>query len=121
MGLLLAGVALTTANQAWFIGDAVAGALFLFSGAIFPLDILPSWLRPLGFAMPLTYWLELLRRSLIGSVAEAFPTLAGFSDIQLFGILLGLTIVFGGLGSIVFRLCDHRARERGLIDWTTNY
>lgn len=121
MGLLLAGVTLVTAHQVWFIGDAVAGALFLFSGAIFPLDILPAWLRPIGYAMPLTYWLELLRRSLIGTVAEAFPTLSGLSNAQLFGILIGLTIVFAGLGSLVFRLCDHRARERGLIDWTTNY
>ena len=121
MGLLLAGVTLVTAHQVWFIGDAVAGALFLFSGAIFPLDTLPAWLRPVGFAMPLTYWLELLRRSLIGSVADAFPTLSGLSNAQLFGILIGLTIVFAGLGLVVFRLCDHRARERGLIDWTTNY
>lgn len=121
MGLVLAGVTMITAHQAWFVGDAVAAALFLFSGAIFPLDILPAWLRPIGFAMPLTYWLELLRRSLIGPVAEAFPTLAGLDNGQLFGILIGLTIVFAGLGSLVFRLCDHRARERGLIDWSTSY
>jgi ABC-2 type transport system permease protein len=121
LGLILAGVTLITANQVWFVGDATAAALFLFSGAIFPIDLLPAWLRPLGFAMPLTYWLELLRRSLIGRVAEAFPTLAGFSDLQLFGILAGLTIAFSGLAFLVFRLCDHRARERGLIDWSTNY
>ena len=121
LGLILAGVTLITAHQVWFVGEAVASALFLFSGAIFPLSLLPPWLRPIGFAMPLTYWLELLRRSLIGSVAGAFPTLAGFSNTDLFGILLGLTIVFGGLAYLVFRACDHRARKRGLIDWTTNY
>jgi ABC-2 type transport system permease protein len=71
--------------------------------------------------MPLTYWLELLRRAMIGSVAQAFPTLAQFSNAQLFGILIGLTLAFGVLARVVFRWCDHQARERGYIDMVTNY
>jgi ABC-2 type transport system permease protein len=121
LGLLLAGVTLTIANHVWFVGDTVAGALYVFSGAIFPLDVLPIWLRPLGFAMPLTYWLELLRRSLVGDVAQAFPTLAGLSNTQLFAILIGLTLFFGGLAFLIYRWCEHVARERGLIDMVTNY
>ncbi len=121
MGLLLSGVTLLIAHHVWFLGEGVAGALFLFSGAIFPLDVLPPFLRPIGYAMPLTYWLELLRRALVGSVADAFPTLAGFNNNQLLGILIGLTIVFGVLSIFVFRWCDHQARERGLIDIVTNY
>ena len=89
----------------------VAGALYLFSGAIFPLEVLPAWLRPIGYAMPITYWLELMRRSLIGEVAEAFPTLAQFSNLQLIGILIGLTIIFALLSVFIFRWCDYRARE----------
>jgi ABC-2 type transport system permease protein len=95
--------------------------LYLLSGAIFPLDVLPVWLRPLGYAMPITYWLELMRRSLSGRVAQAFPTLARFSDLQLMGILIGLSLVFAILSTFVFRFCDHRARERGLIDFVSNY
>jgi ABC-2 type transport system permease protein len=121
LGLLLAGVTLMIAHHFFLIGEAVASALYLFSGAIFPLEVLPNWLRPVGFAMPLTYWLELLRRALVGSVAEAFPTLSNFSDIQLFGILIGLSFAFGILSIFVFRWCDHQARERGLIDIVTNY
>ncbi|HSL27894.1 MAG TPA: ABC transporter permease [Anaerolineales bacterium] len=121
MGLILASVTLTIANHSFFLGEAVAGALYLFSGAIFPLEVLPAWLRPIGFAMPITYWLELMRRSLIGEVAEAFPTLAQFSNLQLLGILLGLTLVFGVLSVFVFRWANHRAREQGLIDRVTNY
>jgi ABC-2 type transport system permease protein len=121
MGLLLAGVTLLIAHHVWFLGEGVAGALYLFSGAIFPLEVLPPFLRPIGFAMPLTYWLEVLRRALVGSVAEAFPTLAGFSNLQLLGILVALTVVFAGLSVFVFRWCEHVARERGLIDIVTNY
>lgn len=121
MGLILAGVTLLIANHVWFIGDITAGALYLFSGAIFPLDVLPEYLRPIGYFMPITYWLELLRRALVGSVAQAFPTLLGYSNIQLLGILLGLTALFALLSIIVFFWCEHRARERGLIDMVTNY
>jgi ABC-2 type transport system permease protein len=121
MGLILAGITLMLANHVWFIGDATAGALYLFSGAIFPLDVLPAFLRPIGFIMPITYWLELLRRSLVGSVAQAFPTLAGFSNAQLLYILIGLTIVFGVLSAVVFHWCEFRARERGMLDMVTNY
>jgi len=121
MGLILAGISLLIVQHVWFIGDAVAGALFLFSGAIFPLEVLPSWLRPVGYIMPVTYWLELLRRSLVGRVAEAFPTLQSLSNLQLIGILLGLTVIFGVSSFFVFRHCEHVAREKGMIDMVTNY
>ena len=121
MGLILASITLLIAHHFFLIGEAVAGALYLFSGAIFPLDVLPVWLRPIGFAIPITYWLELMRRSLAGNVAQAFPTLAQFSNLQLLGILLGLTLVFGVASTFIFRFCDYRAREQGLIDFVTNY
>jgi ABC-2 type transport system permease protein len=121
MGLLLAGVSLLIAHHTWFLGEGVAGALYLFSGAIFPLDVLPAFLRPIGYAMPLTYWLELLRRSLVGSVAEAFPTLSVFSNQQLLLILVGLALAFTFISIVVFRWCDYQARERGMIDMVTNY
>ncbi|HTP00536.1 MAG TPA: ABC transporter permease [Anaerolineales bacterium] len=121
MGLILASITLLIAHHFFLIGEAVASALYLLSGAIFPLDVLPVWLRWLGYLMPITYWLELMRRSLAGNVAQAFPTLAQFTDAQLMGILLGLTLIFGALSVVVFRFCDLRARERGLIDFVTNY
>ncbi|HNB41837.1 MAG TPA: ABC transporter permease [Anaerolineales bacterium] len=121
LGLLLAGLTLTLARHEGFIGEATAGALYIFSGAIFPLDVLPTWLRPIGYFMPTTYWLELLRRSLVGNVAQAFPTLANFSNLQILGVMVGLSIFFGVISVYVFRWCDGIARERGLIDRTTNY
>ena len=121
MGLILASITLLVAHHFFLIGEAVASALYLFSGAIFPLDVLPAWLRPVGFAIPITYWLELMRRSMAGDVAQAFPTLSHFSNLQLLGILLSLSVIFGVVAVFVFRYCDSRARERGLIDFVTNY
>jgi ABC-2 type transport system permease protein len=121
LGLILAGFMLLVAQHIWDLGGAVAGALYLFSGAIFPLEVLPPFLRPLGYIMPVTYWLELLRRALVGNIAAAFPTLAGLSNVQLLGILISLSLVFGGLSIFLFRWCVHTARERGLLDMVTNY
>lgn len=121
MGLILASLTLMMAQHNFFVGEAVAGALYLFSGAIFPLEVLPAWIRPVGFAMPITYWLELMRRSLIGDVAQAFPTLARFSNLELLGILSALTVVFAVAAVFVFRWCDYIARERGMLDSTNNY
>ena len=71
--------------------------------------------------MPTTYWLELLRRSFVGNIAEAFPTLAGFSNLEILGVMLALSVFFGAVGVWTFKICDRIARERGLIDRTTNY
>jgi ABC-2 type transport system permease protein len=121
MGVLLGGITLMMANHSFLIGDTVASALYLFSGAIFPLEVLPAWIRPLGYIMPITYWLELLRRALVGSVSEAFPTFAALSDAQLLGILFGLTIFFGFAALFTFQLCERWAREHSRIDSTSNY
>jgi ABC-2 type transport system permease protein len=82
MGLVLAGVMLLMVHHMWDLGAAVAGALFLFSGAIFPLEVLPYFIRWIGYLMPITYWLELIRRAMAGPIAEQFPTLPQFSNIQ---------------------------------------
>jgi ABC-2 type transport system permease protein len=121
LGMMLAGIAMNIARHSDFIGDAVAGALFLFSGAIFPLSVLPAAIRWLGYVVPVSYWLELMRRSMIGSVAEAFPTFSNLTNTHLLLILVGLTLVFGAASAVIFGKLDHRARERGLIDQSTNY
>lgn len=121
LGMMLAGIAMNIARHSDMIGEAVAGALFLFSGAIFPLSILPATIRWLGYVVPVSYWLELMRRSMIGSVADAFPTFSTLTNTHLLLILAGLTLVFGFASAVIFGKLDHRARERGLIDQATNY
>ena len=99
----------------------MAGALFLFCGAVFPLDALPAWLRPVGYLMPVTYWLELVRRALLARVAHQYPSLAGIGDGELVVLVAAMTVALGVMAAAIFRRCDLIARERGLIDRTTNY
>jgi ABC-2 type transport system permease protein len=121
LGIILGAMTLSMARHMWEMGGAIAGALYLFTGAIFPLEVLPAWLRPVGYIFPVTYWLELSRRALIGSTAEAFDTFAAYSDMQLLGILAVFTIVLAVASAWIFRWRLDVAREKGLIDMETSY
>jgi ABC-2 type transport system permease protein len=123
IGLLLGAATMQMARHFWSVGESVAGALYLLCGAIFPIDVLPDWLRPLGFALPLTYWLESLRRAILGPEASKgiSPGLAGISDGQLLLVLFGATLLTGIVSAYFFRWSENRAREKGLIDMTSHY
>lgn len=121
LGLIVGGWTMTIRNEPWFVGDALGAALYLFSGAIFPITLLPAVLRPIGYILPMTYWLELLRRALLGPGAAAFPTLAAYSNSQLLAILAAITLASGVIARFSFRYFDRRARELGLIDAQSNF
>lgn len=74
--------------------------LFFLSGALYPLENIPGWLRSLSYIDPLTYGIDGLRGLLIGassfSVIHDFAILAGFSLLM---ILLG-TYSFGKSESV---------------------
>jgi ABC-2 type transport system permease protein len=120
LGLALAGLLLLLGQFSWSLGEAAAGTLLLFSGAIFPVDTLPAALRPIGFVLPLAGWLELVRRSVTPGI-EAFGTFHDRSTVAMLGLLVGQTIALGIVADVVFHICDRVARERGLIDRTSNY
>jgi len=119
LGILLGGVTLITARHSYYVGEAVAGALYLLCGVVFPLDVLPSWVRFIGQAIPLTYWIEAIRRSLIGTGSSR--VLDGLSDGSLLAITAGSAVGLAFLAFFVHRLAERRARGLGLIDMQTMY
>ena len=117
-GVALSGVALVTARHRGMMHEALSGFFYLFCGVIFPLSVLPGWGQAIGHALPTTYWLELVRRAMIGA---GDPTLAGVGDAQVFAVLVVSTVLFAVMSILVFRLGDRVARRKGLIDMTTHY
>jgi ABC-2 type transport system permease protein len=117
-GILLGGVTLVTARHNYGVGEAVAGGLYLLCGVVFPLDTLPSWLSSIGRAIPITYWVEAMRRALLGEGTALF---SGLSNGTLVAILAGSTVVLAVLAVLVFRLAERRARAKGLLDMQTMY
>jgi ABC-2 type transport system permease protein len=121
IGMVVGALTMMLARHFWSVGEAISGAMYLFTGAIFPLDVLPVWLRPVGYIFPVTYWLELARRALLGPSAARFPTLAGFSDLSLVGILGVMTLALLVFSWFFYRWALHQAKEKGLFDMETSY
>jgi len=66
--------------------------MFFLSGALYPINTLPEWLKALTYIDPLTYGIDGLRYSIQGSSVAQFPILLDF------GVLLGfccLTLIVG--------------------------
>jgi len=120
-GMIIGSLTMMMARHFWSVGEAIAGGLYLFTGAIFPLEVLPSFVRWIGFGLPITYWLEVARRALLGPQYIGFPTLAGLSNTQITGILAGFTVVLLIGSAFVYRWALHMAKERGLLDMETAY
>jgi ABC-2 type transport system permease protein len=118
-GLLFAGLCLVTARHSMLMAEG-AGAIFLLAcGVLFPVDFLPSWMQPVGMALPMTYWMEIVRRS-FGGISFSHR-LAAFSTTSLLVILFVLTILFCAAAFGGFKLCETHAKRTGKLDQTTNY
>lgn len=121
MGIILGLWTLTLRVEPWAVGESFAAALYLFSGAIFPIALLPAWLQPLGLALPVTYWLELVRRAMLGGQARGFPPLDTWSSGQILAMLAGITLALLALCWIAYRGFDRLARERGMLEAQSNF
>ncbi len=117
LGLAVAGLVLVLKRDAWLLPDAMVGAFYLIAGTIFPIAILPQGIEWIALILPLAYWLELMRRALLGKTTGAVFPVANTSEIL--GLLLVTTIAICVVSYIVFRISEHIARERGQIDRVT--
>jgi ABC-2 type transport system permease protein len=129
IGLILASICMQTRQESWSYPEAAGGALFLISGVVFPLAVLPGAVQAIGLVTPLTWWLEGIRRALfpgglsaIGGPGTVFTELTGAAGPTSAQIVLAL-LVTGALATlaaaVVFRASDRRAKDRGLLDQTT--
>jgi ABC-2 type transport system permease protein len=110
-------MSLVFARQAMSINEGAAAVLYLFCGAVFPPDLLPAPLRGIGFALPLTYWLEACRRAL--THASTSGLLSRLSDAQVALAQLATTALWLAGGLWLFRVLLRRALRDGKVDQTT--
>jgi ABC-2 type transport system permease protein len=129
IGVIMAAVCMQTRQESWSYPEAVAGALFLVSGAVFPLAALPDVAQAIGLASPLSWWIEAVRRALlpdsptgIGGAGSLFERITGSGAPDASTILVAL-LATGALvtlaAMLAFRVSDRRAKDLGLIDRTT--
>ena len=124
MGLALGGVSFLTAKHGQGINEGVAGVFYVLAGVIFPITILPGWAQSVSKLLPVTYWMEAIRRGLEPAVMANLPGSSGlqdFSNLQLMLALLFSTVLFLFISHSIFKYADKVARRKGKIDWTSAY
>jgi ABC-2 type transport system permease protein len=129
LAVLLAAIVLQTRQEAWSYPEAAAGALFLVTGAVFPLAVLPTPLQAIGLVTPLTWWVAGIRHALfpdsptsLGGDGSLFARLAGHptpGSVEIVLALLATGAVSTLAALVVFRWSERRAKDRGLFDQTT--
>jgi ABC-2 type transport system permease protein len=72
------------------IGQAITMPLFFGSNALYPVNLMPGWLRALSRFNPLSYEVDALRGLLIGTPAHLLAD---------FGVLVVAVVVFIGVAS----------------------
>lgn len=78
------------------IGQLLTMPLFFASNAIYPIDIMPNWLKALSHVNPLTYMINALR-------ANMLPAQAGINILPDIIILVFLSVILIILGGILYK------------------
>lgn len=95
-------------KQPFAIAFILSPVLILLSGMMFPVSILPAWLRPLSDLLPLTHGLKIVRDAILldRGFVELAPT---------FGLLVLTGAGFMLAGFLAFRFMEKKARELGVL------
>lgn len=119
LGLLLAGAALVFARHSVNLNEGVAAVLYLLCGAIFPIDLLPAPVRSVSLGIPVTWWLEAMRRSWLGTGGSGM-----LGELHALQVGAGLLLTAGAwyaFGAWSYRRLERRAKRLGLLDQTTAF
>ncbi len=111
LGLLLCAINLVSFKLQYSLSEYTTGFLFLLSGVVFPVSVLPTVAQEVGYALPTTYFLNLVRSSLLGS---------GEFTLDLAYMILS-TAGFAVMATILFKIAENRARQKGMIDRKAEY
>src|SRR4051812_26583944 len=122
-GMMLASVVFNTNRSGMFLSEGIAGVVYLASGVIFPLTELPRWLQGVAMSLPTTYWLEGMRRSLMGAPPDgsslAKSPLTGFSNVELALALAFTTVGLTVVSQWLYRWSIRKAWRNGKIEEQT--
>lgn len=106
-GFMFAAVVMVM-REANTLTDVGSFLMQIFSGANFPVTVLPRWLLPIALALPLTYGLDAIRGVLINT-NTLLPIILEYI------ILLISMFVMIAIGLLAFRRLERYVRQRGTL------
>jgi ABC-2 type transport system permease protein len=89
-GLIALGLAISTASQtqqqAMFLSIFILVPSILLSGFVFPIEAMPSYIRPVAYLLPFTYFVEIIRGILLKgnsffALASDYAALSAFAAV----------------------------------------
>ena len=96
LSLTIAGLAMTR-ERLMGIGQAITMPLFFASNALYPVNLMPPWIRAFSVTNPLSYEVNALRRLLLGTPGNL---LIDFG-VLVFALVLGVTVAAAILPRLV--------------------
>lgn len=93
---LIIACLLKTRDRVMGIGQVLTMPLFFASNAIYPIDVMPTWLQAIARVNPLTYVVDALRTLMLTSTTD-------YSSLWLdFAVLLGVTAALVTIGAALY-------------------
>ncbi|WP_245718382.1 ABC transporter permease [Nocardia miyunensis] len=96
LSMSIAGLA-TKRDRLMGIGQAITMPLFFASNALYPINLMPGWLRVISHVNPLSYEVDALRGLLIGTATDLWLDMG----VLIFAAVLGITCASALLGRLV--------------------
>ncbi|HYW22133.1 MAG TPA: ABC transporter permease [Nodularia sp. (in: cyanobacteria)] len=92
---LIIGCLVKTRERMTGIGQLLTMPLFFASNAIYPISLMPNWLKFLSLVNPLTYEVDALRGTMLAHGSSVYGI--GWDCAILLLTLIGLTLIYGKL------------------------
>jgi ABC-2 type transport system permease protein len=92
LSIVLAGIVLSR-ERLMSIGQAIMMPLFFASNALYPVELMPSWVRAISHVNPLSYEVDALRGLLLGSPAHIGIDLAVLALAAALGIAVASALL----------------------------
>jgi len=106
LGVLMAST-MFVFRHANLIANSLEYPVWLVTGLLFPLDVLPDWVRPISYALAPTWGVTAMRRAALGGTV-----------LPAFGMCALLTVVYGTIAFLSLRWFERAARERATLALT---
>jgi ABC-2 type transport system permease protein len=87
---LIVACIVKTRDRFMGIGQVLTMPIFFASNAIYPIDIMPAWLRAVSLANPLTYEVDALRAFMLNTAVSAYGIVFDFSVLIVVAAILTL-------------------------------
>ena len=106
-GFMFAGVVMVM-REANTLTDVGSFLVQIFSGANFPVTVLPRWLLPIALALPLTYGFDAVRGILLNT-NTLLPIMLEYA------VMLVFMVAMIAIGLLAFRRLERYVRQRGTL------